>query len=253
MYVEISRPGVTNANRALINQLWNAPVKLSDDSQVSLRDYFTQRRQTRFFEAAVPEFYLNSPKWVALENERRNLIARSYPFAPEDASAFNKLQKRLVLGSPDKYLTLEQFAQMMTAPYKDAYGGVRADVLNQAAVSVEDNPFLSQAMAPTTTTIKVNNFDKLGGVCSMSFSDGGYAGRVEAGYDGTSTVDRFEPVTFDNVRVVTFDMLTLQPRVVTLDKVSYLKDLKNPDIDQVRASRMVADGLDASRDVLTVG
>ncbi|MBO5911666.1 MAG: hypothetical protein J6Q05_05760, partial [Elusimicrobiaceae bacterium] len=53
--------------------------------------------------------------------------------------------------------------------------------------------------------------------------------------------------------VVTFDMETLEPRVVTLGKVSYVKDLKKPDIDRVRASSMVGDGLDASRDVLTVG
>ena len=86
----------------------------------------------------------------------------------------------------------------------------------------------------------------------MSFTDGGYMGPVKAGYDGTSTVNRFEPVVFDNVRVVTFDIQTLQPRVVTLDKVSYVKDLKEPDIDRVRASSMVGDGLDASRDVLSV-
>ena len=77
-------------------------------------------------------------------------------------------------------------------------------------------------------------------------------GRLQEGYDGTSTVARFEPVVFDKVRVVTFDAQTLEPQVVTLDKVSYVKDLKKPDIDRVRASSMVGDGLDASRDVLSV-
>ncbi len=253
MYAEISKPGVTGTNRALINQLWQKPVKLADGQTVSLKDYFTQRRKTAFFEAATPEFYLNSPKWVALENERRNLIAREYPVRADQANWFNTLQKRWVLGNPDKYLTLHQFAELMTAPYKDAYGQVRADNLKQVAVSTEDDPFSAQEQTPTSTTVKVNNFDKLGGVCCQSFTDGGYMGRVPQGYDGTSTVARFEPVVFEQVPVITFDMLTLQPRVVTLNQVSYVKDLKQHDIDQVRASRMVADGLDASRDVLSVG
>ncbi len=254
MYVEISKPGVTSTNRALINELWNAPVNLPGGTQISLKKYFTQRRKTAFFEEAVPEFYLNSPKWVALENERRNLIAKDYPFTPQDASAFNKLQERWALGNPDKYLTLEQFGQMMTAPYREKYGAFRAGMQGPIAVSMQNDPMLGlKAQTPTSTTIKVNNFAKVGGVCQMAFSDGGYMGRVQEGYDGTSTVARFEPVVFDNVRVVTFDMLTLEPRVVTLSQVSYVKDLKKPDIDRVRASSMVGDGLDASRDVLTVG
>ena len=254
MYAEISKPGINSANRAYINELWNKPVSLPDGKTVSLKEYFTQRRKTAFFEAAVPEFYLNSPKWVALENERRNLIAKEYPFAPEDANAFNKMQQRLVLGKPDRYLSLEQFGQMMTAPYKEKYGALRAENLSQTAVSAQDDPLLGlKAQTPTSTTIKINNFAKAGGVCQMAFSDGGYMGRVREGYDGTSTVDRFTPVVFDNVKVVTFDMMTLQPRVVTLKQVSYVKDLKQPDLDRVRASSMVGDGLDASRDVLTVG
>lgn len=253
MYTEISKPGVNSANRQRVNELWRNPVALSDGTKVSLRDYFTQRRKTAFFEESVPEFYLNSPKWVALENERRNLIAKEYPVTPQQANAFNQLQKRWVLGNPDRYLTLEQFGELMTKPYKDAYGMVRQDVLAQGAVSVENDPLLGlKAQTPTSTTIQINNFDKFGGVCCQSFTDGGYMGRVREGYDGTSTVDRFTPVVFDGVRVVTFDIETLQPRVVTLDKVSYVKDLKTPDIDRVRASSMVGDGLDASRDVLTV-
>ena len=252
MYAEISKPGINSANRVYINALWQQPVKLSDGTQVSLKDYFTQRRETPFFKQAVPEFYLNSPKWVALENERRNLIAKEYPVEPEQTTWFNQMQKRWVLGNPDNYLTLEQFAKLMTSPYKDAYGEIREEGLSQFAAPA-DEPLGLKDQMPTSTKIKVNNFDKLGGVCQMSFSDGGYMGRVPAGYDGTSVVDRFEPVVFDNVRVVTFDAQTLLPRVVTLKKVSYVKDLKQPNIDKVRASRMVADGLDASRDVLTVG
>ncbi len=254
LYHEISKPGINSANRTYINQLWNRPVSLPDGTSVSLKGYFTQRRKTAFFEEAVPEFYLNSPKWVALENERRNLIAADYPVAPEEASMFNKLQARWVLGNPDKYLTLEQFGQMMTAPYKARFGVLREAFQQQAAVSMQNDPLLGlKAQTPTSTTIKVNNFDRPGGVCQMSFTDGGYMGRVREGYDGTSTVARFEPVVFDKVRVVTFNGESLQPEVVTLDKVSYVKDLKEPDIDRVRASSMVGDGLDASRDVLTVG
>lgn len=249
LYHEISKPGVNSANRDLVNELWRKPVVLPDGKEVSLKAYFSQRRKTAFFDDAMPEFYLNSPKWVALENERRNLIARAYPFAQEEVSTFNQLQKRWILGDPDKYLTLEQFGQMMTAPYKDKYGTVREGV----AVSMQNDPLLGvKAQMPTSTTIRVNNFDKIGGVCQMSFTDGGYMGRVHEGYDGTSTMARFVPVVFDNVRVVTFDAQTLQPQVVTLDKVSYVKDLKTPDIDRVRASSMVGDGLDASRDVLSV-
>ena len=254
LYGEISKPGVNSANRALINELWSRPVVLPDGKEVSLRSYFTQRRKTAFFDEAVPEFYLNSPKWVALENERRNLIAaESYPFSAQDVSAFNYLQMRLILGKPEQYLTLEQFGHMMTEPYKQAYGSLREAFKQQAAVSMQNDPLLGlKAQIPTSTTIQVNNFDKLGGVCQMAFTDGGYMGRLQEGYDGTSTVARFEPVVFDKVRVVTFDAQTLEPQVVTLDKVSYVKDLKKPNIDRVRASSMVGDGLDVSRDVLSV-
>ncbi len=253
LMAEIRKPGINSANRPLINQLWNKPVQLSDGTSVSLKQYFTQTRKTAFFEKASPEFYLNSPKWVALENERRNLIAQQYPFATDEVNAFNRLAQRLVLGNPDKYLTLEQFGALMTTLYKGTYGSAHAQAIKPGAVSMQDDPLLGlKAQTPTSTTIKVNNFDKIGGVCQMSFTDGGYMGQVKAGYDGTSTVARFDPVVFENVRVVTFDMQTLQPQVVTLDKVSYVKDLKQPDIDRVRASSMVGDGLDVSRDVLTV-
>lgn len=250
---EISKSNVSNINRKLITQAWYKQVRLPGGKTVSLHTYFLQTRKTAFFDKAVPEFYLNSPKWVALENERRNLIAQEYPFASSDAHAFNLLQQRLVLGNPDKYLTLEQFGALMTSVYNQTFGKAHAKVVDEGAVSMQNDPLLGlKAQTPSTTTIKVNNFDKLGGVCQASFGDGGYMGPVRAGYDGTSVVARFEPVVFDNVKVVTFDMQTLQPRVVTLDKVSYVKDLKKPDIDRVRASSMVGDGLDISRDALTV-
>lgn len=253
LYAEISKPGINTANRAYINQLWNQPVQLLGGKTVSLKEYFTQTRKTKFDKAAVPEFYLNSPKWVALENERRNLIARDYPFEPEEANAFNKLQKRLVLGNPDAYLTMEQFGQMMTGLYQKTHGKDRLSALEEMNLLEQQNALAGvSSLLPSSTKIRINNFEKIGGVCQMAFTDGGYMGRVEPGYDGTSLVDRYEPVVFDRVRAITFDMQTLQPRLVTLDKVSYVKDLKEPDIEKVRASSMVGDGLDESRDVLTV-
>ncbi len=253
LYAEISKPGVNGANRALVNDLWNRPVSLTGGKTISLKEYFTQTRKTKFEQAAVPEFYLNSPKWVALENERRNLIANEYPFSLDDASAFNKIHMRLVLGNVDKYLTLEQFGQMMTGLYQKTHGQDRLSALEKMA-RLEQRESLQgvSSLKPSSTKIRINNFEKLGGVCQMAITDGGYMGRVEAGYDGTSLVDRYEPRMFDKVRVVTFDMKTLQPRVVTLDKISYVEDLKEPDIEKVRASSMVGDGIDESRDVLSV-
>lgn len=253
LMAEIRKPSMARIRPAVVIKIWNKPVRLHGGKTVSLKQYFSQTRHTAFFEKAMPEFYLNSPKWVALENERRNLIAKEYPFAASDANAFNRLQERLILGNSDKYLTLEQFGALMTSLYEQTYGKARSQIIDEGAVSMQNDPLLGlKAQTPSCTTIKVNNFEKVGGVCQMSFSDGGYMGPVRAGYDGTSTVARFDPVVFDNVRVVTFDMETLQPRVVTLDKVSYVKDLKKPDIDRVRASSMVGDGLDISRDALTV-
>ena len=226
---EVRRSNITSINRKLITRAWYKQVALPGGKSVSLHTYFLQTRKTAFFDKAVPEFYLNSPKWVALENERRNLIAKEYPFASSDAHAFNLLQQRLILGNADKYITLEQFGALMTSLYQQTYGKARTQIINEGAVSMQNDPLLGlKAQTPSSTTIKVNNFDKLGGVCQASFGDGGYMGPVRAGYDGTSTVARFEPVVFENVRVVTFDMSTLQPRVVTLDKVSYVKDLKKP-------------------------
>ena len=52
------------------------PVPLDGGKSVSLKEYFTQKRPTVFFkEGSTLEFFLNSKKWVAWENERRNLAA----------------------------------------------------------------------------------------------------------------------------------------------------------------------------------
>jgi len=243
------------ADRRLVNKLWKKPVRLPGGTMVSLRDYFTQTRHSFASDTDVtPSFYLNSPKWVAWENERRDLRAKEKLLAvsPEEETFINRVQRWRVLGNPDDYLTLEQFADVMRTSYMKSYGR-RRDVsifeqssdLSPAVMGIRDE-------IPSSTTIKVNNFDKLGGVCQMSFTDGGYMGPVREGYDGTSTVDRFDPQVFNEVEVVVFDVQTLQPQVVKLDKVSYLKDLKKPDINKVRASTMVSDGLDFSRDLLTV-
>ena len=243
------------ADRRLVNKLWKKPVRLNDGTMVSLRDYFTQTRHSFASDRDVaPSFYLNSPKWVAWENERRNLRAKekSLDALPEEDNVINRIQRWRVLRNPDDYLTLEQFGDVMRTSYMKSYGRARrarifeqSSDLSPAVMGIRDE-------IPSSTTIKVNNFDKLGGVCQMSFGDGGYMGPVRPGYDGTSTVDRFEPQVFNNVEVIVFDVATLEPEVVTLDKVSYLKDLKSADINKVRASTMVSDGLDLSRDLLTV-
>ena len=251
---QIEELGV-RADRRLVNKLWKKPVRLSDGTMVSLRDYFTQTRHSFASDRDVaPSFYLNSPKWVAWENERRDLRAKEKLLAvsPEDENLINRMQRKWVLKNPDDYLTLEQFADVMRASYMKSYGRTRRVQIFEQSSDLSPSVMGIRDEVPSSTTIKVNNFDKLGGVCQMSFTDGGYMGPVRAGYDGTSTVARFDPQVFDNVEVVVFDVKTLEPQVVTLDKVSYLKDLKSPDINKVRASTMVSDGLDLSRDLLTV-
>ncbi len=244
--VAINRPGL-KADREMVNRLWNEPVVLEDGTQVSLRDYFTQTRSTAFFkEGKTPEFYLNSDRWVSWENERRNLAAAEYVGRPEKTTWWDKVQNWLVLGNSSQYLTLDQFGDVMRTEFEKGFGGAAAD-----------SPYLdclagAEDEGPSSLTMKVNNFDKVGGVCQAAFGDGGYMGRVDKNYDGTSTVSRFEPQNFTNVKVVTFDLKTLQPRVQTLQSVPYLKDLKKPDVDQVRAGTMVGDGLDPTRDLLDV-
>ena len=249
---EIRKRGL-KADRALINRLWRKPVELDGGKTVSLKDYFTQTRPTAFFaEGRMPEFFLNSEKWVALENERRNLAAAEYinRAAQKKVSWWEKFQNWLVLGKSSDYVTLDQFGKVMTAQYRQSFGTpVR---INEQEYVAGASPSLLEDVNPSSLTVQINNFDKIGGVCQMSFADGGYAGRVREGYDGTSTVSRFEPVDFQHVKAVTFDVETLQPQVVTLNSVPYLKDLKSPDLDQVRAGTMVSDGLDPTRDLIGV-
>ncbi len=242
---EIERPGV-HADRSLINELWRKPVNLANGKTVSLEEYFTQTRRSAFFEAgSTPEFFLNSPKWVALENERRNLAAGEYisQFGGEKRSWLDRVQDFFILGRRDRYLTVEQFGNVMVDEWRKSFG---------LPGSGQSSDLAESGSEPSSLTVKVNNFDKVGGVCQMSFSDGGYAGPVRAGYDGTSTVNRFEPVEFERVPVVTFDFETMAPRVMTLASVPYVKDLKKPDLDQLRAGTMVGDGLDPTRDLLSV-
>ncbi len=243
---EIERPGL-RADRTLINKLWRDPVELADGKTVSLYDYFTQTRRSAFFEkGSTPEFYLNSPKWVAWENERRNLAADEYisRFGQEKRSWWDRVQDFFILGRRDRYLTVEQYGNMMVEEWSKTFA---------LPGSGQSTMLADSGCDPSSLTIKVNNFDKVGGVCQMSFSDGGYAGPVRAGYDGTSTVNRFEPVEFENVPVVAFDFETMAPRVMTLATVPYVKDLKKPNLDQLRAGTMVGDGLDPTRDLLSVG
>ena len=249
LVAEIRKPGL-RADRDLINKLWRDPVKLANGTTVSLKEYFTQTRPTAFFkEGRMPEFFLNSNKWVAWENERRNLAAAEYinQRAPEHVSWLDRIQDWFVLGKTSSYLTLDQFGTIMASQYRKSFGApVRTNEQDYTrGVILED-------ATPSSMTVKVNNFDKVGGVCQMSFSDGGYMGRVQPGYDGTSTVSRFDLIRFFKVPVVTFDFGTLKPHIITLESVPYLKDLKEPDLDQVRASTMVGDGLDPTRDLLGV-
>lgn len=242
---EIERPGF-QADRTLINELWRKPVDIGNGKTVSLAEYFTQTRRSAFFEeGSTPEFYLNSPKWVAWENERRNLAANEYinRFGNQKRSWWDRVQDFFVLGRRDRYLTVEEFGNVMVDEWRKSFGLPGSGQSTMLADAGSD---------PSSLTIKVNNFDKVGGVCQMSFSDGGYAGPVRAGYDGTSTVNRFEPVEFQNVPVVAFDFETMAPRVMTLATVPYVKDLKKPDLDQLRAGTMVGDGLDPTRDLLSV-
>lgn len=251
LVAEIRRRGL-KADRALVNALWRKPVPLDGGKSVSLKEYFTQTRPTAFFkEGRMPEFFLNSDKWVAWENERRELAAAEFVnnTAAPRSSWLDKVQNWFVLGKPSNYLTIKQFGDVMASQYKQSFGS--AVHMNEREYAGAPLSELEDA-TPSSLTVKINNFDKVGGVCQMSFTDGGFMGQVKPGYDGTSTVSRFEPVVFPNVRVVTFDLQTLAPRVMTLKTVPYLKDLKEPDLDQVRAGTMVGDGLDPTRDLLRV-
>lgn len=243
---EIQSSGL-RADRSRINALWRAPVKMSNGKTVSLEEYFTQTRRSAFFEnGSMPEFFLNSNKWVAWENERRNLAAAEYisRFGAEKISWLDQVQDWFALGRRERYLTLEQFGNVMVDEWHKSFGWT--GLPDQASALADD------FSAPSSLTVRVNNFDKVGGVCQMAFSDGGYMGKVERNYDGTSVVNRFEPVEFSNVPVVAIDYETMTPRVMTLATVPYVKDLKKPDLEMLRAGTMVGDGLDPTRDLLDV-
>lgn len=241
-------------DRALINQLWHEPVTLMDGTKVSLRDYFTQTRPTAFFpDGAMPEFYLNSPKWVAWENVRRDLISKEIlPTEPD--SFINKAKKMWAGVDNSNYLTLEQFGKLMTSPYLKVYKGMQGETTaREGAVStIQSTAVMEDHIQCIDEQIRQNNFDVIGGVCMSSFGDGGYLGNRDPNYDGTSLRSRYEAKVFDNVDVVVFNDKTLKPEVTTVQKVSYLKDLKKPDPYKEKASRMVGDGIDETRDLLSV-
>lgn len=244
----------TLADRALINSAWREPVELADGTKVSLRDYFTQTRPTAFFpQGAMPEFYLNSPKWVAWENVRRNLIAREIlPTEPD--SFINNVKKGFAGIDSNKYMTLQQFGELMRGPYLEVYRDLREFDVREGAVSTHQSTaaVAEDHIACLDEQIRQNNFDVVGGVCMSSFGDGGYLGNRDPNYDGTSLRARYEPKVFDNVKVVVFNDQTLQPEIRVINKVSYLKDLKKVDPYKEKASRMVGDGLDQTRDLLSV-
>ena len=240
------------ANRALINQLWREPVVLADGTKVSLRDYFTQTRPTAFFpNGAMPEFYLNSPKWVSWENVRRDLISKEI-LPPQPDSFVNNVIKKMAGIDDKKYMTLEQFGQLMTDPYLRVYRDLREFDVREGAVSTSQSSEVAEDhIACLDEQIRQNNFDVVGGVCMSSFGDGGFLGNRDPNYDGTSLRSRYEPVVFDNVKVAVFNDETLKPEI-RVYKVSYLKDLKKVDPYKEKASRMVGDGLDETRDLLSV-
>ena len=244
----------TPANPAVINRLWREPATLADGTKISLRDYFTQTRATAFFpNGTMPEFYLNSPKWVSWENVRRDLVANEI-LPPEPDLWINNVKKRLAGIDSSKYMTLEQFGALMIEPYLKVYRDLREFDVRDGAVSTEQPTAVAEEdnVPCVDEQIRQNNFDVIGGVCMSSFGDGGYLGNRDPNYDGTSLRARYEAKVFDNVKVVLFNDQTLKPEIKVIEQVSYLKDLKKPDLYMEKASRMVGDGLDESRDLLSV-
>jgi hypothetical protein len=201
----------------------------------------------------MPEFYLNSPKWVSWENVRRDLIAAEI-LPPEPDLLINKIKKALAGVDDKNYMTLEQFGKLMIEPYLKVYRDLREFDLREGAVSDSQSSSVigEENVECVDEQIRQNNFDVVGGVCMSSFGDGGFMGNRDPNYDGTSLRNRYEPVVFDQVKVVVFNDVTLKPEIKVLDKVSYLKDLKKPDLYKEKASRMVGDGLDETRDLLSV-
>lgn len=235
---EILTPGHT-PNRVRMNELWTAPVEYHFDKTVSLKEYFSQQFKTAFFPKKSPDFFINSPKWVELENVRRNLAATDYMQhfgKPKKLPWWERVQEWFILGKRSDYLTLEEFGQVMTDQYK------RNPAVARALVEAES--------APSSLTYRFNCFE--GRACQAAFSDGG-AAYVKPGYDGTREMFRFEMRSQKNVKVVVFDdPLRPQPRVVDLQSVTYVKDLHPAQADLIRASKMLSDRVDDTWDLLTV-
>lgn len=236
---EILMPGHA-PNRTLMNQLWSKPVQYAPGKTVSLQQYFGQKVKTVFFSEKTPDFFINSPKWVELENVRRNLAAADYMkrFGKEAAQPWwERVQDWFVLGKRSDYITLEQFGKVMTDQYKR-------------------NPAVARALAeaestPSSLTYKFNCHE--GRACQAAITDGGAAYIPRGGYDGTRQMARFEPRTSRGVKAVVFeDGRYPRPRVVDLKSVSYVKDLHPSDADLIRAGKMVSDRVDETWDLLTI-
>ncbi|ACC98027.1 hypothetical protein Emin_0470 [Elusimicrobium minutum Pei191] len=230
------------ANRERVNELWVRKIEAADGRQVSLRDYFTQKRISVYKEVdKTPEFFLNSPKWVSWENERRNLAAKEYiknTITP--SNPLDKVQDMLVLGNRKNYLSLDEFGDIMITQYRSIPKYDKSYLAWEEMVKTD--------AFPTTTRIRINCHE--GRACQASFGESA-GGAVPKNYDGTRMVNRFALESQSNVKAIVFDE-SFKPRVVTLKNVPYVKDIKEVDIDLVRASNIVADGLDATRDLLTV-
>lgn len=266
---EVEKKGV-RGNAKKLNELWTSPVETSIPQKqfkpvdgkyiqvdgtrpVSLQDYFSQTRYTAFFkEGKRPDFYLNSEKWLSWENERRNLAAAEFmkgSGAARRETVLDRIQNRFVLGDRRNYLTLDEFGEVMTRPYRSnaefAKGRSLSNVLADTGADLADS-------APSSLKIRINNYEVTGGACQMAITDGGACRVPRPGYDGTSIIDRFNAVVDENVRTVVFDFKTLSPRVVTMKTVPHVKDLKPADLDLVRAGTMIGDRLDSTSDLLRV-
>lgn len=269
MVDEVEKKGL-RGNAKKLNELWTSPVetgipqkqfKLVDGKYVqvdgtrpvSLQDYFSQTRYTAFFkEGKRPDFYLNSEKWLSWENERRNLAAAEFlkgSGSLRRENVLDRIQNRFVLGDRRNYLTLDEFGEVMTRPYRSnaefAKGRSLSTALADTGTDLADS-------APSSLKIRINNYEVTGGACQMAITDGGACYKPRVGYDGTSMIDRFNAVVDENVRAVVFDFKTLSPRVVTMKTVPHVKDLKPVDVDLVRAGTMIGDRLDITSDLVRV-
>lgn len=236
---EILTPG-HSPDRLKMNRLWTKPVELEGGKSVSLQAFFSQKIKTVFFAEKAPDFFLNSPKWVELENVRRNLAAGDYMRSVGAAHIrpwWQRVHDWFVLGKNSKYLTLEDFGKIMADQYRR-------------------NPSVIQAISeaeqvPSSLTYRFNCFE--GRACQAAITDGGAAYLPRAGYDGTREMFRFEARTQKNVKAVVFENpLDPKPRVVTLKSVSYVHDFRPTDTDLIRAGKMISDRLDETWDLLSV-